>query len=159
MRSAVAWALLLAAGLTPALGQDESPKAIVCFETQTAALRLSQLDRAIALCTVIVDDQATAPRVRSEALSQRGLLHARRWVALEILPEAVQSIADITEGLRLHAPPNERRHQLLIIRAQLYMATGQTRRAYDDYQAVLSTEPGNALARAGLRRIGRPEGM
>ena len=159
MRNPIAWTLFLAASLAPALAQDETPKLISCFETRTAALRLNQLERAIALCTAIVDDQATASKARGEALSQRGLLRARRWVALEISQEALQGIADISEGLRLHAPPEARRNLLLTVRAQLYMATGQNRRASDDYQAVLKADPNNAQARAGLRRLGQQEGL
>jgi hypothetical protein len=159
MRKAVAWALLLAAGLAPARGQDDAPKVISCFETQTSALRLAQVDRAIELCTLIIDDQAITSKARGEALSQRGLLHARRWTAVEIPQEASQGIADISEGLRLYTPPEERRHLLLIIRAQLYVATGQTRRASDDYRTVLNADPNNAVARAGLRRLGQPEGL
>ena len=159
MRKAVASALLLAAGSAPALAQDESPKAISCFETQAAALRLNQLNRAIGLCTVIIDDQATAAKVRGEALSQRGLLRARRWAAVEVTQEALQGIADISEGLRLYTPPEERLHLLLLIRARLYAATGQTRRASTDYQAVLKADPDNELARAGLKRLGPQEGM
>ena len=169
MRSRVAWALLLVAylvalvtalltaGVTPALAQDESPRAVSCFENRTAAMRLNQLERAIAQCSQVIDDQATAAATRGQALSQRGLLRARRYVAIEVAQEAVQGIADITEGLRLHTPPEERRIQLLIVRAQLYVATGQTRRAATDYQTVLAADPNNSLARSRLRRLAPQE--
>ena len=162
MRTRVAWALLLvglltalsAAGLTPALAQGESPRTVSCFESRTAALRLNQLERAIAQCSQLIDDQATPAATRGQALSQRGLLRARRYVAIEVAQEAVQGIADITEGLRLHTPAEDRRLQLLIVRAQLYVATGQTRRAATDYQTVLAADPNNSQARSGLRRLG-----
>jgi hypothetical protein len=53
----------------------------------------------------------------------------------------------------------ERRNLLLVIRAQLYMATGQTRRASDDYSAVLRDDPNNAAARRGRDRLGPTEGL
>ena len=68
----------------------------------------------------------------------------------------MQGIADITEGFRLHTPNEERRRQLVLVRAQLYAATGQTRRATEDFRDVLAGDPANAVARTGLRRLGEP---
>ena len=87
-----------------------------------------------------------------QALAQRGLAHFRRWAVLEVAHDATRGIADITEGLRLHTPGKERKHQLLVVRAQLLGATGQLRRASDDYRLVLSEDPGNEAARAGLAK-------
>ena len=95
--------------------------------------------------------------MRGQALAQRGHAHFRRWAILEASHDATRGIADITEGLRLHTPGKERKHQLLVIRAQLLGATGQLRRASDDYRLVLSEDPGNEAARMGLRRISTPE--
>ena len=147
--------LLLLAAAPPALGQDRA-NSDVCFQTQTAVLRLAQLDDAIARCTTIIDDRATAASLRGEALGQRGVMHGRRWSIVEIPQDAVQGIADITEGFRLHTPNEERRRQLVLVRAQLYAATGQTRRATEDFRDVLAGDPANATARAGLRRLGGP---
>jgi hypothetical protein len=65
--------------------------------------------------------------MRGRAFGQRGLLYAKRWSMLEEVSDARRGIADITEGLRLHSPGKERKHHLLNIRGQLYLATGQTR--------------------------------
>ena len=147
--------VLLMVAAPPAFGQDRTNSA-GCFQAQTAALRLAQLDDAIARCTTIVDDRATAASLRGEALSQRGVMHGRRWSIVAIPQDAVQGIADITEGLRLHTPNEERRRQLVLVRAELYAATGQTRRATEDFRDVLAGEPTNAIARAGLRRLSEP---
>ena len=147
--------LLLMVAAPPALGQDRANSA-GCFQAQTAALRLAQLDDAIARCTTIIDERATPASLRGEALSQRGVMHGRRWSIIEIPQDAVQGIADITEGFRLHTPNKERRRQLVLVRAQLYAATGQTRRATEDFRTVLAGDPTNGIARAGLRRLGEP---
>jgi hypothetical protein len=161
-----ATALMLALGLWPAhaLAQDSHnpsrfapTKVSSCFEPWTANLRLSQLDHGIELCSRIAEDRSAPAKTRGEALAQRGLLHARRWSIVELQTEALQGIADVTEGLRLHTPDNSRKHHLLVVRAQLYVATGQLRRAADDYRTVIAAEPDNEPAKAGLRRIGQPE--
>ncbi len=149
--------LLVIAGLTPAFAQDGTANTSACFQQNVAALRLARLDDAIARCAVIIDDRAAAASLRGEASAQRGLMHGRRWAVLETQGDATQGIADISEGLRLHTPGAERRVQLLLVRAQLYTATGQTRRAADDFRNVLSSDPGNDIARAGLRRLGQPD--
>jgi hypothetical protein len=118
---------------------------------------LHQLDQLTELCDKIINDPSAKPEMRGQALAQRGHAHFRRWAVLEAAHDATRGIADITEGLRLHTPGRERKHQLLLIRAQLLGATGQLRRASDDYRLVLSEDPGNDAARAGLRKIGAPE--
>jgi hypothetical protein len=45
------------------------------------------------------------------------------------------------------------------IRARLYAATGQTRRASDDFTAILAEDPNDAEASNGLRRLGQPAGL
>jgi hypothetical protein len=147
--------LFLLVAAPSAFGQDRTNSA-ACFQAQTAALRLAQLDDAISRCTIIIDDRATPASLRGEALSQRGVMHGRRWSIVEIAQDAVQGIADITEGFRLHTPKEERRRQLVLVRAQLYAATGQTRRAGEDFRDVLAGDPTNDIARAGLRRLGEP---
>jgi len=79
-----------------------------------------------------------------------GLLYAKRWSIIEASPDGQRGIADITEGLRQHTPAKDRKHQLLNIRGQLYLATGQTRRASDDFKAVLAEAPDDDQAWAGL---------
>ena len=69
------------------------------------------------------------------------------------------AITDITGGLQSHTPPIERWHQLLIVHAQLFIATGQLRRAAADYNAVLADDPNNSQALQGLRRTGPEEGL
>ena len=53
---------------------------------------------------------------------------------------AVQGVADIAEAFRLHTPATARKHQLLIVWAQLNVALGQTRRASEDFTAVLNED-------------------
>ena len=118
MQRFAAFALFLLAAAPPALGLDGTANSAVCFQTQTAALRLSQLDDAIARCTSVIDDRAVVAQVRGEALGQRGMMHARRWSIIEIPQDALQGIADISEGFRLFTPNEERRRTLLIVRAQ-----------------------------------------
>jgi hypothetical protein len=142
-------------GFTPS--QYAPTKVSSCFEPWTANLRIAQLDHGIELCSKIAEDRSAPAKARGEALAQRGLLHARRWSIVELQSEALQGIADITEGLKLHTPDSGRKSHLLVVRAQLYVATGQLRRATDDYRAVLAAEPDNEPAKAGLRRIGQPE--
>jgi hypothetical protein len=142
---------------SPALGQHSAANSTGCFQARTAALRLAQLDDAIAHCSSVIDDRAAPASLRGEALTQRGMMHARRWSIVEIQQDAVQGIADITEGFRLYEPKEEKRRQLLIVRAQLYAATGQTRRAGDDFRSVLAVDPENDIARAGLRKLGQSD--
>ena len=141
----------------PARGQ-EFRKINTCFEESIAALRLIQLEDGIARCDAVIEDKATPSDRRGQAYAQRGLMQARRWSIVSTTAFAVQGIADISEALRLHTPPIERKHQLLLIRAQLYAATGQTRRASDDFTAILAEDPNDAAASNGLRRLGQPAG-
>jgi hypothetical protein len=153
---------LLVAGIIslafPAVGQ-EFRKINTCFEESIAALRLSQLEDGIARCDAVIEDKATPSDRRGQAYAQRGLMQAHRWSIMSTTAFAVQGIADISEALRLHTPPIERKHQLLIIRARLYVATGQTRRASEDFTAVLNEDAGNAEAQNGLRKLGSPAGL
>ena len=143
--------------IVPAAFGQSFQRINTCFEETIAALRLNQLDQLTELCDKIVNDASARPEIRGQALAQRGLAHFRRWAVLEVAHDATRGIADITDGLRLHTPGKERKHQLLVVRAQLLGATGQLRRASDDYKVVLSEDPGNEAARAGLRKIGTPE--
>ena len=145
------------AAFVPAAGAQPFQRINTCFEETIAALRLNQLDQLTELCDKVINNASARPELRGQALAQRGLAHFRRWAVLEASHDATRGIADITDGLRLHTPAMERKHQLLVIRAQLLGATGQLRRAADDYRLVLSEDPGNDAARLGLRRIGAPE--
>ena len=153
LRLALTTALAVA---PPALGQ-EFQRINTCFVNSLAALRLSQLEQGIAHCDKVVEDQAKPRGQRGQALGQRGLMQARRWTILLTPALAVQAISDITEALALHAPAMPRKHQLLLVRAQLYAATGQSRRAADDYGAILNDDPNNAAARRGRDRLGPAE--
>jgi hypothetical protein len=141
-----------------ALGQ-EFRKINTCFEETIAALRLSQLEDGIARCDAVIEDKATPSDRRGQAYAQRGLMQAHRWSIVSTTAFAVQGIADITESLRLHTPPIERKHQLLLVRARLYVATGQTRRASEDFTAILAEDPNDAEASKGIRRLGQPAGL
>lgn len=145
------------AWLAPALGQDIKATPISCLETRTAALRLSQLVEGIAGCTKLAEDPTATATLRSQALHQRGLMHARRWSIIQDRQDAVRGIEDITEGLRLQMPQTDRRNVLLMIRAQLYAATEQASKAADDYRSVLETDPKNRSALHGLSAVSRPE--
>jgi hypothetical protein len=159
MRIAPKASLLLAMTLSaPALG-EQARSINTCFEESVAALRSSQLEQAISHCDKVIADKATPPERRAQALAQRGLMYGRRWSIVSTPAFAFQAIADISEGLRLHSPAMARRHLLLVVRAQLYAATGQTRRALDDYAAVLEEDSTNSAAREGQKRLGLPEGF
>jgi hypothetical protein len=95
--------------------------------------------------------------VRGQALAQRGLLYAKRWSIVETEPDALHGIADITEGLRLYSPDKDKKQHLLNVRGQLYLATGQHKKAADDFKAVLAEAPDNEAARAGLKKTGAAE--
>jgi hypothetical protein len=86
-------------------------------------------------------------------------MYARRWSIVPTTTFAVQGVADITEAFLLHNPATARKHQLLIVRAQLNVALGQTRRASEDFTAVLNEDAGNAEAQRGLRQFGSPAGL
>jgi hypothetical protein len=148
--------VLLTITTLPAAGQLQRINS--CFEESIAALRLSQLDQLTELCDKIINDTSATREMRGQALAQRGHAFFRRWAVLETAPDATRGITDITESLRLHTPSQDRKLQLVLIRAQLYVATGQLRRATDDYRLVLSEDPSNDTARLGLRKIGAPEG-
>jgi hypothetical protein len=148
--------VLLTITTLPAAGQPLQ-RINSCFEESIAALRLSQLDQLTDLCDKIINDTSATREMRGQALAQRGHAFFRRWAVLETAADATRGIADITESLRLHTPGQDRKLQLVLIRAQLYVATGQLRRATDDYRLVLSEDPSNDTARLGLRKIGAPE--
>ena len=153
---AVTCGVLLTIAIWPAQAQPVQ-RINSCFEESIAALRLSQLDQLTELCDRIINDVSATGETRGQALAQRGHAAFRRWAVLETVPDATRGIADITESLRLHTPGPERKQQLLLIRARLYAAAGQLRRAADDYRLVLSEDPSNDTARLGLRKIGAPE--
>ncbi len=142
---------------SPALGQ-EIQRINSCFVKSLAPLRLDQLEQGIAHCDQVIEDKATPSIQRGEAFAQRGLMYARRWSVVSTTAFAVQGVADITEAFRLHTPAIARKHQLLIVRAQLNVAIGQTRRASEDFTAVLNEDAGNAQAQGGLRQFGSPAG-
>jgi len=163
LRSILAAAVMLCAPIS-ASGQMQIRRVDTCFEDPIAVLRLSQLEQGIAQCDTLIEDQATPPTRRGEALAQRGLMRAHMFTIIATpgqatIAMATQGIADITESLRLHTPAMVRRNLLLVVRAQLYVATGQTRRASDDYTAVLRDDPDNAAAKRGRDRLGPAEGL
>jgi len=157
MRIAVAGGLVVLAGLSPVPAQPSAVQLTACVVMHTAALRLNQLDELIANCTRSINDRTATPPMRGEALGQRGLLYARRWSIAQSQQDASNGIADISEGLRLYTPTDARLHQLLLIRAQLHVGTGQTAKAVADYRAVLAIAPNDLAARLALRRLGEPE--
>jgi hypothetical protein len=149
--------VLLSIATLPAATGQPLQRINTCFEESIAALRLSQLDQLADLCDKIINDASATREMRGQALAQRGHAFFRRWAVLETAQDATRGISDITESLRLHTPGQDRKLQLLLIRAQLYAATGQLRRSADDYRLVLSEDPSNDAARLGLRKIGAPE--
>jgi hypothetical protein len=86
-------------------------------------------------------------------------MQARRWSVISTTAFAVQGIADISEALRLHTPAPPRKHHLWLVRARLYLATGQTRRASNDFAAIIREDPGNIAAQDGLKQLGSPAGL
>jgi tetratricopeptide (TPR) repeat protein len=153
---AALWGLFLGISIAPALAQ---PIELVrgCLVESIAPLRLSELAQAISSCEQVIGDAASSRDLRGQALGQRGLLYAKRWSIVETKHDALQGIADITEGLQLHNPARARKQHLLNIRGQLYLATGQHKKAADDFKAVLAEAPDNESARAGLRKTGTAE--
>jgi tetratricopeptide (TPR) repeat protein len=155
-RAAATGALLAAIGWAPAFAQ---PVELVrgCLVEAIAPLRLSELAQAISRCEQVTGDAAAPQDVRGQALAQRGLLYAKRWSIVETEQDALRGIADITEGLRLHNPEKAKKQHFLNIRGQLYLATGQRKKAADDFKAILAEAPDNETARAGLKKTGTPE--
>ena len=151
------WALLPAIGVAPAFSQS-AQNVSACLTGSIAALRLIQIAQTISNCDQIIDDAAAPPELKGQARGQRGLLLARRWAIVEKSQDAFGAIDDITEGLRIHTPTPEKRQRFLLVRGQLYIATGQLRRAADDFKAVLAESPNDDAAKAGLRRAGTPNG-
>lgn len=159
MRIALSLGLLLVFALSsPGVG-EEVRKINTCFEESLAPLRLGQLEEGIAHCDRVVEDKTTPADRRGQAFAQRGLMYARRWSILSTPAFAIQGISDITEAFRLHTPAMQRKHLLLLIRAQLYVGTGQTRRASEDFSAILGEDPANNAAQEGLKRVGAPAGF
>jgi tetratricopeptide (TPR) repeat protein len=128
-----------------------------CLVESIAPLRLSELAQAISRCEQVIGDAASPREVRGQALAQRGLLYAKRWSIIETEQDALAGIADITEGLRLYNPDKPKKQHLMNVRGQLYLATGQHKKAADDFKAVLAEAPDNDSARAGLRKAGTAE--
>ena len=155
-RAAAIGALLAAISTAPTLAQ---PVELVrgCMVESIAALRLSELAQTISRCEQVIGDAASSRDLRGQALAQRGLLYAKRWSIVETEHDALAGIADITEGLRLHNPEKAKKQHLLNVRGQLYLATGQHKKAVDDFKAVLAEAPGNETARAGLKKAGASE--
>ena len=153
---AALWGLLLVTSIAPAPAQ---PVELVrgCLVESIAPLRLSELAQAISRCEQVIGDAATPREVRGQALGQRGLLYAKRWSIVETEQDAIAGIADITEGFRLHNPDKARKQHLLNVRGQLYLVTGQHKKAADDFKAVLAEAPDNEAARAGLKKTGTAE--
>jgi len=153
---AVLWGLFLGISIAPALAQ---PVELVrgCLVESIAPLRLSELARAISSCEQVIGDTASSRDLRGQALGQRGLLYAKRWSIVEVEQDALAGIADITEGLRLHNPEKAKKQHLINVRGQLYLATGQHKKAADDFKAVLAEAPDNEAARAGLKKTGAAE--
>jgi tetratricopeptide (TPR) repeat protein len=154
--AAVLWGVFLAANIAPACAQ---PVELVrgCLVQSIAALRLSELAQTISHCEQVIGDAASSRDLRGQALAQRGLLYAKRWSIVETEHDALAGIADITEGLRLHSPEKAKKQHLLNVRGQLYLATGQHKKAVDDFKEVLAEAPDNESARAGLKKAGTSE--
>jgi tetratricopeptide (TPR) repeat protein len=153
---AALWGLLLGISIAPAFAQ---PVELVrgCLVESIAPLRLSELAQAISRCEQVIGDAAASQDMRGQALAQRGLLYAKRWSIVETEQDALRGIADITEGIRLHNPEKAKKQHLMNVRGQLYLATGQHKKAADDFKAVLAEAPDNESARAGLRKTGASE--
>ena len=153
--AAALWGLL-ATSIAPALAQ---PTELVrgCLVESIAPLRLSELAQAISRCEQVIGDAASSRDLRGQALAQRGLLYAKRWSIVETERDALAGIADITEGIRFHNPTKDKKQHLLNVRGQLYLATGQHKKAADDFKAVLAEAPDNESARAGLKKTGAAE--
>ena len=156
MRFVWVGAILLAACCSAALAESAGIKPETCVSVRTAALRLGELAETIRSCTNVINDKSLTETVRLEATAQRGILYARRWRLTDVLQDADQAIADFSEGLRSNSIVQEKRHQLLTWRGELYEATGQARRARDDFTAVLRISPSDENARAVLRRLDAP---
>jgi tetratricopeptide (TPR) repeat protein len=155
--AAVLGGVFLAASIAPALAQPPIEWVSGCLVQSIAPLRLSELAQAIARCEQVIGDAASSRDLRGQAFAQRGLLYAKRWSIVETEQDAVQGITDITEGLRLHNPEKAKKQHFLNIRGQLYLATGQRKKAADDFKAILAEAPDNETARAGLKKTGTPE--
>jgi len=148
--------LFLGISIAPALAQP-TERVRGCLVESIAPLRLGELAQAISSCEQVIGDAASSRNLRGRALGQRGLLYAKRWSIVETEHDALQGIADITEGLRLHNPEKAKKQHFLNVRGQLYLATAQLKKAAGDFKAVLADAPDNESARAGLRKTGTAE--
>jgi len=153
---AALWGLFLGISIAPALAQPIE-RVRGCLVEAIAPLRLSELAQAISRCEQMIGDAASSRDLRGQALAQRGLLYAKRWSIVETEQDALAGIADITEGIRLYNPEKAKKQHLLNVRGQLYLATGQHKKAADDFRAVLAEAPDNESARAGLKKTGAAE--
>ena len=130
-----------------------------CFEESVAALRSTQLEQGIAHCDKVIDELGYI-----HGAARAGLCAAWIDVCAALgarLNASVRVPGDrrYQRRLRLQAPAIARKHQLLLIRAQLYAATGQNRRALDDFTAVLDEDPNNIAAGDGRKMLGPVEGF
>ena len=88
--------------------------------------------------------------LRSEAATSiRAVAFLRRGAAYKDKREFTAAIADFAEALRL----NPELTAALTLRGAAYAASGQPGPAFNDYSAVLQTDPNNADAVAGIKDL------
>jgi hypothetical protein len=156
MRFACAGAAVLAIGCSAAWSQVVVTRAEACLNARTAVMRLDAIAGTIESCTAVINDKSQPISVHADATAQRGILYARRWRLTDLAQDAHSGIADISEGLRFNLFKDDKKHQLLIWRGELFEATRQTAKAADDFRAVLRIAPLDEIARAALRRLDAP---
>ena len=146
--------LFLFVGIPSAFAGNAPEQSKACLDIGTAALRRHQIDEAILTCTRVADGAAADEATLAAALIQRGILHGRRWALTDNRKDAESGIADISAGLRRHRFDNDKHIRALLIRGQLYGATGRRSPAVDDFREVLSIAPSDDVAKSALERLG-----
>lgn len=169
-RLAAALLLALSVLASPALAADPAGRMAICDNDQLpAAERLTA-------CSALIDDAATPPAERLEALMNRGELHgdaqdndraiADLSAALVIDPklgaahilrgnaydakgDLDKALADYEQAIRLD--PNDAVGYFN--RAEVFLAKGDLERARHDYAKALEIDPGYEGARQGLAEL------
>ena len=155
MWRALSAALILGVGLLTAAAEQARDRPERCLDLNAEVMRFSEINETIHACTAIITNESKIPRMRTDALAQRGLLYARRWTFTDDRRDAFRSISDLSDALGLADFASEgKRIILLMRRGQVYEVLGQRPQAADDFRAVLMISPRHEAAQSALKRLG-----
>ena len=155
MWRALSVALILGLSLLPAAAEQARDRPERCLDLNAEAMRFSEINDTISACTAIIANESQIPRMRADALAQRGLFYARRWTFTDDRRDAFRGITDLSDALGLADFASEgKRIILLMRRGQVYEALGRRPQATDDFRAVLMISPRDEAAQSALKRLG-----